>query len=117
TPSLVGAAGVVRHSGARPAFARAGAPVRRLIVEFKPAAAGVSSSVVMGTALMSRAATSMRSALSAHVSRGLVTRLEASPAILTTRVTVPDSVRVEDAMAALEADASVASVTIDSLVP
>src|SRR5207244_3625250 len=60
TPSLVGAARVVQHSGAKAAFARAGAPVRRLIVEFKPAAAGVPSSVVAGAALMSRARASMQ---------------------------------------------------------
>src|SRR5947208_3672837 len=80
-----------------------GAPVRRLIVEFKPGAAGLSSSVVSG-ALLSRAATTMRSALAVHAARGLVTRLEASPAILATRVTVPDSVRLEDAVAALAGD-------------
>jgi subtilisin family serine protease len=107
----------LQASKSRIAFAAAGAPARRLIVEFKPAPMGMASRVP-GTAAARRNATqAMQRVLAVHQANGLVSAPEHSPAILTSRVTVPDGVDFHAAMATLAADPSVESVTVDSIYP
>jgi subtilisin family serine protease len=70
-----------------------------------------------GGAAMQRNMSAMQRSLASHLASNRVSRLELSPAILTARVTVPDGQSIEAAAAALRADATVASVTEDRIVP
>jgi subtilisin family serine protease len=107
----------IEPSKARLAFSAAGASTRRLIVQFKPAPMGVSNHVA-GTATAQRGAMqAMQRVLAAHAAIGRVTAIEHSPAILASRVTVPDGTDITAAMAALSADPSIESVSVDSIYP
>jgi subtilisin family serine protease len=100
------------------ALARDGEGVtRRLIVEFKPAAAGLNAHIASGTAAVQSSLQTMRAALAPFAARGLVSEPEVSPVILATRVTVTEGVTVTEAMAALRDDPAVASVSVDEIVP
>lgn len=104
-------------SKARLAFNAAGTPSRRLIVQFKPAPMGVSAHVAATAGAQRGAMFAMQHVLAAHQSLGRVTAPEYSPAILASRVTVPDGTDLAAAAAALSADASVESVSVDSIYP
>lgn len=107
----------VQPSKARLAFASAGARPRRLIVQFKPAPMGLASHVATTTRAQGNALQMMRRVLSVHQASGMVSVLEHSPAILASRVTVPDGADMAAAIAALSSDPAVESVGLDSIYP
>lgn len=93
----------------------AGVATRRLIITFNEAA--TTQGAVISRAIRDARLGTMQRALAAHVASRRVMRPELSPAIMMGRVTVPDGVNVDSAMSALRADASVASVEVDRIVP
>jgi subtilisin family serine protease len=107
----------MQASKSRIAFAVAGAQSRRLIVQFRPAPMGISSHVPANVAARQSAMQSMQRVLAVHQANGLVSALEHSPAILASRVRVPDGVDLASVMATLAADPSIESVTVDSIYP
>jgi subtilisin family serine protease len=107
----------IQPSRAKIAFSVAGTPSRRLIVQFKPAPMGVTEHVAATTGAQRGAMQAMQRVLAAHQALGRVTALEHSPAILASRVTVPDGTDLSAAMAALSADPSIESVSVDSIYP
>jgi hypothetical protein len=88
---------------------------RRLIVEFAPTATAQRTSATGAPMLANLSA--MQRTLSSHLTSHRIVRPELSPALLTARVTVPDGVTMEAAAAELRANAGVASVTEDRIVP
>ncbi len=104
-------------SKARIAFSAAGAKSRRLIVEFKPAPLGMSNHVAGSVDAQRNAMQMMQRVLAVHQAKGYVTALEHSPAILASRVTVPDGADMAAAMSALANDPSVETVSVDSIYP
>jgi subtilisin family serine protease len=105
---------IVQPSNAARQLATAGMATRRLIVEFRETATATRATV--GRAAMRSNVGMMQQALATHVASHRVTRAELSPAVLAARVTVPDGVAMQEAAAALRADASIASVTEDRVV-
>ena len=95
--------------------ASAGVATRRLIVTFNEAA--TTQGALTSRAVRDARLGTMQRALAAHVASRRVMRPELSPAIMMGRVTVPDGVSIDSAMAVLRADASVASVEVDRIVP
>lgn len=106
----------VRSSAVR--SPRSSAPEnRRLIVQFKPSAAGLNRAVALGPSGVSRILGVMRQTTASLATAGLIEREEASPTILTARITVAAGVELRSAMAALRADPRVASVSVDERLP
>ena len=95
--------------------ASAGYATRRLIVTFHETA--TTQGAVASRAVRDVRLGTMQRVLAAHVASRRVMRPELSPAIMMGRVTVPDGVNIDSAMATLRADASVASVDVDRIVP
>jgi subtilisin family serine protease len=94
-----------------------GAQVRRLIVEFKPKAMGMTTRVAGGGEETRAVASAMSRTLASFEATGLVTRPEYSPVILAARVTVPASADLAVAIRALRDNPDVESVTPDEIVP
>ena len=95
-----------------------GAAVRRVIVEFKASAMGMSTRTASTSlAAIQAVAGAMSKTLAPFASAGLVTSPEYSPVILAARVTVPASTDLDAAMLALRGSNAVQSVTLDELVP
>jgi len=103
------------NSARRIATTAEGAAPRRLIVEFAPTASA--QRTIASGAPMSANLGVMQRTLASHLSSHRIVRPELSPALLTARVTVPDGVALADAAAELRANAGVASVTEDRIVP
>jgi len=78
---------------------------------------GLSVRVAGTRAAQDQSLRTMTRALAVHQSRGLLSLVEPSPAILASRVTVPAGADLADAIAALRSDASVESVAVDRIVP
>ncbi len=91
--------------------------LRRVIVQFKPEAAGLAVQIASNRAAVQRSMQVMQRSVAALRSAGMVELAEPSPIILATRVTVPSGTSLVDAMAALANDPSVESVSIDSIIP
>jgi subtilisin family serine protease len=102
---------------ARLAFARGGTGTRRLIVQFRPGPMGLASHVAATAAARQGALQAMQRLLAVHQANGIVSAPEHSPAILASRVTVPSGIALASAMATLQADPGVESVTVDSIYP
>jgi hypothetical protein len=97
------------------ASAAAGAAPRRLIVEFTET--GTAHRTIARGSAMQTNVDAMQRSLASHLSSHHVMRPELSPALLAARVTVPDGMTMEAAAAELRAEAGVASVTEDRIVP
>jgi subtilisin family serine protease len=96
-------------------FGTQGRATRRLIVEFKETGGAVR--IAQAGAAIRTNMSAMKRNLASHLASHRISRLELSPAILTARVTVPEGQSMETAEAALRADATVASVTEDRIIP
>lgn len=120
SPAGLQARTIVQPSmSARRIAAAGGAPgvaTRRLIVTFNEGVATTQGALVSRAVRDARLGT-MQRALAEHVASRRVVRPELSPAIMMGRVTVPDGVNMDSAITALRADASVASVEVDRIVP
>jgi subtilisin family serine protease len=106
---------VVQPSASTAQIVAQGRATRRLIVEFREVG-GVVRTARAGATMQANMSVMQRN-LARHLASNRVSRLELSPAILTARVTVPDGQSIDASAAALRADASVASVTEDRIVP
>ncbi|MFI5311870.1 MAG: S8 family serine peptidase, partial [Gemmatimonadales bacterium] len=95
----------------------AAAETRRLIVQFKPGAIGMSGHIASGASAVRASTDAMHRVLAAHQALGDVSLAELSPVLLAARVTVPAGTSVADAMAALRNDASIESVAPDDILP
>ena len=87
--------------------------LRRLIVQFKPEAIGLAVHIASGGGAVQSTMHIMQRSVTALRSAGMVELAEPSPSILATRITLPSSTSLADAMAALSSDPSIESVTID----
>jgi subtilisin family serine protease len=96
-------------------LAATGTPLRRLIIRFAPAG-GTMRIATAGSAVQANLS-AMRRSMATHLASRSVSAIELSPAILSARVSVPEGTSMDDAAAALRADASIASVTPDVIVP
>jgi subtilisin family serine protease len=92
-------------------------PVRRLVVRYHPVAAGLTSQVATSPSALARSQGVLESAVAAHRDAGVATNAELSPSILASRLTVAEGLSIAEAVQALRADPSVASVMVDELVP
>ena len=114
----------IRPAAGRPAgrvaaqLRETGGVVRRVIVEFKANAMGMSVRTASTSAAAIQAVMgAMSSTLAPLTSAGLLTAPEYSPVILAARVTIPPSADLDATMLALRGSPGVQAVTLDEIVP
>jgi subtilisin family serine protease len=85
----------------------------RVVVQMRPTAAGLTIRAATDGASLSRARDAIRHSTEPLVRDGLVSRVETSPAILATRLTVAPGTDIDEVVSALRRDVRVESVTVE----
>jgi subtilisin family serine protease len=109
--------GPIRSSIGAPAPPEPGSGSRRVVVQFRAADPAAARAVATEGAALSRSLQTMRQTVAPLLGSGLVARMEASPAILATRLTLPDEAPLAEVLSLLRADARVQWAMVDEQVP
>jgi len=110
-PGVRAAADPIAGATDRPVSGPASA--RRVVVQMRPMAAGLAAHAATDMTSLSRARDAIRVSTEPLVRGGLVSNVEASPAILASRLTVAPGADITEVVSALRRDARVESVTVE----